>query len=74
MNKNFRLKLAASVKHGQPLDATQSELAKLQSTLDNPCALFLGHCKARRDAATTQAGREFWHRMAGTVRKAKSMD
>lgn len=37
------------------------------------CARFLAYCENRRDRAALSKDREFWSRLAGSVRKAASM-
>lgn len=37
------------------------------------CARFLAYCENKRDTAATVQAREFWQRLAGSVRKAGSM-
>lgn len=62
---DVRAKLTASIQHVQPLDASHNELVAMRDALDNPGPLFLAYCEAKPG--------EFWHRLAGSVRKAISM-
>jgi hypothetical protein len=53
------------------LDANERD--ELHESFSDPRANFLAYCEARIDGALIDSTREFWRRLAGSVRKARDM-
>ncbi len=52
---------------------TPDHLREALAELDSPTLQFLAYCENRRNRAATVQAREFWGRLAGSVRKAATL-
>lgn len=50
-----------------------ADLRDAIADLADHCGRFLAHCDAMQASAPDDATREFWRRLAGSVRKAQGM-
>lgn len=79
--EGFAAWVAAEMQPDALADRFQSYLEAIMADEPEPipappadeCARFLAYCENRRDRAALSKDREFWQRLAGSVRKAATM-